>query len=164
MPASDATRWQGSEDGVVEMRAERSAEASCCCKLAVMEGCSAQPGCDAGSSKGGCVIDFAEPWIMIPSDFLHCLLFPKFMGHLGTCSHVAHLLTCVGVCRLYSTVKPHEWRTVCAFSPSETWADFNDVCQHSLAIRHLQYTHEKEFDFLELSRGDLWWSSRTLIW
>lgn len=99
----------------------RSAEASCHHKLPVLGGCWAEPGWtavvfrgDAGSSKGGYVIDFSKPWIMIPSDFLHCLLFPKFMGHLGTSRHIVHLLACGGVCPLYSTVKPHKWRTVCS--------------------------------------------------
>lgn len=118
---------------------------------------------NAGRSKGDCVTDLPESWIMTPSDFLHCLLFQKFMGHLVTRRHIVHLLSCVWVCPLCSDHKT-PWVENCVFFPSETWAEFNSVCQHSLAIRHLQYTHEKESDFLELSRGYLWGSSRAVMW
>ena len=77
-----------------------------------------------------------------------------------------YLILCACITSLSSVLDCETPRagSVRVLSPSETWADFNNAWHHSLAVRHLQCTHEKEFDFLEMSRGYLWGSRRTAIW
>lgn len=78
------SRWQRliPRDRRAERRVGRSGESFCCCKLEVTEGWLTEPGCDhscvwkgmLAAAPGDCVVDLAEPCIMILSEFLHCLL------------------------------------------------------------------------------------------
>ena len=92
------------------------------------------------------------------------LLFHKLWGHLLTLRYIFNAF-CICVFVLCT----QSWNSIdgevsVRLSPSQTWADFNNVRQHSLAVRHLQCTHEKESDLLEISRGYLWGRTGTIMW